>query len=73
MVVQIVYILSFCGTLLFGMLGVVCEIIGYGKYNQWLSLFGVSNGFERTWLWAAVMLILLISTHFIKAKLLTNY
>lgn len=71
-VVQIVHILSFCGTLLCGALGAVYEIIGPAKYEQLLSSFGISNGFERTWLWAAVMSILLILTHFIKAKLLTN-
>lgn len=66
--VQIVHILSFCGMLLCGCLGVVCEIIGPAKYNEFLSLFGVSNGFVCTWLCAAVTLILLISTHFTKDK-----
>lgn len=70
--VQIVHILSFCGTLLCGALGVVYEIIGPAKYEQLLSSFGISNGFERTWLWAVMMLILLLSTHFIKAKLLSK-
>ncbi len=71
-VVQIVHILSFCGTLLGGVLGVVYEIIGPVKYKQLLSSFGISKGFERTWIWAVVMLILLLSTHFIKAELLSN-
>ena len=70
--VQIVHILSFCGTLLRGVLGVVYEIIGPVKYKQLLSSFGISNGFERTWIWAVVMLILLLSTHFIKAELLSK-
>ena len=70
--VQIVHILSFCGTLLCGVLGVVYAIIGPVKYKQLLSSFGISNGFERTWLWAVMMLILLLSTHFIKAKLLSK-
>ena len=70
--VQIVHILSFCGTLLCGVLGVVYEIIGPVKYKQLLSSFGISNGFERTWIWAVVMLILLLSTHFIKAELLSK-
>lgn len=63
---------SFCGTLLCGVLGVVYEIIGPVKYKQLLSSFGISNGFECTWIWAVVMLILLLSTHFIKAELLSN-
>lgn len=71
-VVQIVHILSFCGTLLCGVLGVVYEIIGPVKYEQLLSSFGISKGFERTWIWAVVMLILLLSTYFIKAELLSN-
>ena len=71
--VQIVHILSFGGLLLCGALGVVYEIIGPAKYEQLLSSFGISNGFERTWLWAVMMLILLLSTHFIKAKLLSKY
>ena len=70
--VQIVHILSFGGLLLCGALGVVYEIIGPAKYEQLLSSFGISNGFERTWLWAVMMLILLFSTHFIKAKLLSK-
>lgn len=48
--VQIVHILSFGGLLLCGALGVVYEIIGPAKYEQLLSSFGISNGFERTWL-----------------------
>lgn len=60
------------GLLLCGALGVVYEIIGPAKYEQLLSSFGISNGFERTWLWAVMMLILLLSTHFIKAKLLSK-
>ena len=70
--VQIVHILSFGGLLLCGALGFVYEIIGPAKYEQLLSSFGISNGFERTWLWAVMMLILLLSTHFIKAKLLSK-
>ena len=70
--VQIVHILSFCGTLLCGVRGVVYAIIGPVKYKQLLSSFGISNGFERTWIWAVVMLILLLSTHFIKAELLSK-
>ena len=71
-VVQIVHILSFCGTLFCGVLGVAYEIIGPVKYKQLLSSFGISKGFERTWIWAVVMLILLLSTYFMKAELLSN-
>lgn len=49
----------------------ICNI-GPVKYKQLLSSFGISNGFERTWIWAVVMLILLLSTHFIKAELLSK-
>lgn len=69
MIVQVVYVLSFCGVILSGVLGAVCEIIGYAKFEQVLSAIGISKGFERYWLVSAIMLLLLITTYFIKAKL----
>ena len=69
MIVQVVHVLSFCGVILSGILGAVYEIIGHAKFEQVLSAIGISKGFERIWVVSAIMLILLITTYFIKAKL----
>lgn len=71
-IVQIIHILSFCGIILTGVLGAIYEIIGHSRFEQMLSLIGVSNGFERTRVVGTIMLFLLISTYFIKAKLLAD-
>ena len=72
MIVQVIHFLSFCGVILAGILGVIYEIIGHAKFEQILSTIGITKGFERIWTASAVMLLLLIITHFIKVKLLAN-
>ena len=69
MIVQVVHVLSFCGVILSGILGAVYEITGHAKFEQVLSAIGISKGFERIWVVSAIMLLLLITTYFIKAKL----
>ena len=69
MIVHVVHVLSFCGTVLSGILGAVYEIIGHAKFEQVLSAIGISKGFERIWVVSAIMLLLLITTYFIKTKL----
>ena len=71
-IVNIVHILSFCGVIISGLLGVVYEIIGYAKFEQLLSEIGITKGFERTWLVSAIMLVILILTYFLKVKLFSN-
>lgn len=68
-IVKFVHILSFCGTLIVGALGIVYELVGYAKFEQMLSGIGISNGLGWLWIVGAVMLLLLIATHFIKEKL----
>lgn len=68
-IVQVVHILSFCGVLLAGVLGVIYEIVGYAKFEKILSSLGISKGFERIWILSIIMLLLLIVTYFIKTKL----
>ena len=69
MIVHAVHILSFCGVIFSGVLGAVYEIMGHAKFEQVLSAMGISKGFERIWVVSAIMLLLLIITYFIKAKL----
>ena len=69
MIVQVVHVLSFCGVILSVILGTVYEIIGHAKFEQVLSAIGISKGFERLWVFSAIMLLLLITTYFIKDKL----
>ena len=71
-IVQVEHVLSFCGVKLVGVLGAIYEIIGHAKFEQILSTIGISKGFERIWIVSAIMLLLLIITYFIKAKLLAN-
>lgn len=68
-IIQVAHVLSFSGVIFSGGLGAVCEIIGYAKFEQVLSAIGISKGFDRYWLVSVIMLLLLISTYFIKAKL----
>ena len=67
-IIQVLHILSFCGLMLAGLLGVVYEIIGYAKFQHILSQIGVSNGFQLTGYIGGASLLILIATHFIKAK-----
>lgn len=68
-IVQVIHIVSFCGVVLVGALGILYEIIGYAKFQQILSAIGMSKGFERIWGIGIITLFLLILTHLIKAKL----
>lgn len=68
-IVQAVHVASFCGTILTGVLGAVYEIIGHAKFEQVLSAIGISKGFERIWVVSVIMLLLLVTTYFVKAKL----
>ena len=71
-VVQIVHVVSFCGLMLAGVLGVIYEIVGHAKFEQMLSMIGISKGFERIWMFGAIMLFVLIITYYIKVRLLAN-
>ncbi len=44
--VQVVYVLSFFGVILVGVLGIIYEIIGHAKFEDILSKCGISKGFE---------------------------
>ena len=68
-IIQVVHILSFCGVLLAGALGVIYEIVGYATFEKMLSSIGISKGFERIWIFSIIMLLLLIVTYFIKIRL----
>lgn len=68
-IVQVIHVLAFCGVILAGILGTIYEIIGHVNFEQMLSAIGISKGFERVWAVSAIMLILLITTYYIKSKL----
>lgn len=70
--VHVVEILSFCGLMLAGMLGLLYEITGHARFVQILSSIGISQGFERTWILGAIMLLVLIVSHFVSIKLSTK-
>ena len=72
MIVQVIHIISICGSMLSLILGAVYEIIGYAKFERMLSAIGVSKGVERFWVISAIMLVLLITTYFIKTKLFSR-
>lgn len=71
-IVNVVHTLSFCGTMLAGALGALYEIIGPVKFEEMLSAMGISKGFERTCAIGWIMLLLLITTYFIKIKFFVN-
>lgn len=70
--VNIIHVVSFCAVLLSGVAGILYEIVGHAKFEQILSDFGISKGFERVWIFSAIMLLLLVVTYFIKSKLFSN-
>ncbi len=70
--VNLVHILSFCGLILAGLLGVIYEIIGPVKFDQLLSKIGIANASDNVLLLGAVMLLLLVITYFIKTKYFEN-
>ena len=67
--VQVVQILSLCGTIIAGVLGLIYEIIGHTKFEQLLSRIGISNGFRWIWLVGVTTSSLLIITCYIKQRL----
>ncbi len=69
MIAKVVHISSLCGVMIVGVLGVIYDIVGHAKFEQILSDFGISKGFESMWIVGAIMLLLLIVTHYIKEKL----
>lgn len=71
-IVQVVHVVSFCGVLLVGALGVIYEIIGHVKFEQMLSAIGITKGFERVWIVSVIFLSLLIITYVIKKKVFAN-
>lgn len=68
-IANVLYVLSFCGVILAGVLGAIYELIGHAKFEQMLSSLGVSNGFKRFWIFSIIMLLFLVITRFIKVKL----
>lgn len=70
--IYIVHILSLCGVIFSGILGAIYDIIGPAKFECMLSKIGIPNGYDRLWVVSAIMLLLLIITYFIKARLLAN-
>lgn len=70
--VNLVHILSLCGLILAGLLGVIYEIIGPVKFDQLLSKIGIANASDNVLLFGAVMLLLLVITYFIKTKCFEN-
>lgn len=67
-IVEMVNILSFGGVMLCGVFGVLYELIGHPKFEQVLSVIGISNGFECCWIFGTVMIVLLAITSSIKKK-----
>lgn len=68
MVVNITHIISFCGVLLFGILGIIHEIIGPIKFQRMLSTIGISKSVEELLNFSYIMIFVLIITYVIKIK-----
>ena len=67
-IVQVLYVISFVGLIFFGVVGTVCEIIGYAKFERALSAIGISNGFDRTFTISYIIMFLHIATVCMKSK-----
>ena len=57
-IIQLVQVFLFCGLMLSGALGVLYEIVGHAKFEKILFSIGISNGFEKMWIFSAKMLLL---------------
>ena len=67
--VLLINIFSFLLTLLWGVLGVVCEIIGIGRFERILLAVNDVLEFERFCLIGYILLIVLIITSILHNKL----
>lgn len=70
LIVNILHFVSFCAVLISGALGILYEIVGHAKFERILESIGISKGFERVWIFSAIMLGILLVTYFIKNKFL---
>ena len=70
--IQVVHILSFCGAIFACVLAAVYEIIGPVYFEKILSIIGISNGSEWFKVICVIILLLMIITYYIKAKLFTK-
>ena len=67
-IIQSVQVFLFCGLMLSGALGVLSEIVGYANFEKILFSIGISNGFEKVWIFSATMLLLYIVICIIRNK-----
>lgn len=67
--INILHYISLFGIIISGIIGVIGEIAGPSVIERILQRIGVSNGYNRVWTVSAILLIVLIATHFMKVKI----
>ena len=68
-VVKIVYAILSGGAALVVILSIICELVGVAKYEKLLSILGISNGFEKTFIFSGIIVFFWIMSYMIKNKM----
>ncbi len=64
----IVNYISFALVLLFGLSGVIYEILGPARYEKILAKLKIPWSFDRVWSFMFICLIIMILTYFLRKK-----
>ena len=67
--INILHYISLFSIIISGIIGVIGEIAGPSVIERILQRIGISNGYNRVWTVSAILLIVLIATHFMKVKI----
>lgn len=67
-ILLITNIISFALVLLFGVTGIIYELLGAANYEKMLKKLKIPWSFERIWLFMFVCLIILIITYILRKK-----
>lgn len=71
-ILLIINIISFALVALFGVTGIIYEILGPAVYEKMLIKLKISWSFESIWNFMFVCLVILIITYFIRKKFFLN-
>ena len=61
-ILKLTNILSLCGLILIGLIGVVYELLGHGYFEKLCGALGIPNGFRLVWICGIVLLLLFAAT-----------
>lgn len=72
MIVNAVYNFSIYVLIVLGIVGVLYEIVGYGKFQMIFATLGIENGFKFIWILGTIVIGLLVLTWIVKYKIFVH-